>query len=183
MTAKVDKRRVIPSRAFLNSVFRYENGKLFWKERPRDHFASQRAASVWNTMCKGKRAGGERKSGYRDVCIDGVRYLEHRVIAAFHWGTLGASEVDHINGDKSDNRIENLRLCTHTENALNRPGKANGLPKHVYFSKREQKYKVSMRSRGQRYYLGTFDTLEQAEVVARKSRAELHGEFSNGEVS
>lgn len=92
---------------------RYEDGKLFWKR------------DILHTAKAGSRAGGLRKNGYRQLYIKKRSIKEHRVvwfIVHGYWPTV----IDHINGIKSDNRIENLREATDRENSQNHPRHRNG---------------------------------------------------------
>ena len=82
----------------LHELLEYRDGMLFWKVGGRG-------------IRKGKRAGSRANDGYRQIMIDKQRFLEHRVIFAMHHGYFPEDPmtVDHINRDRSDNRIENLR--------------------------------------------------------------------------
>jgi hypothetical protein len=91
------------------------------------------------------------------------------------------SQIDHKNGDRSDNRIENLRLATNAENADNRQcanqRSVTGI-RNVYWEKGRGKYRVQIIHRGKHYCFGLFDCKKIAEIVAIEKRAELKGEFS-----
>lgn len=73
----------------------------------------------------GDRAGHLRPDGYRVVYVDGRHVLEHRLAMFWMGGMWPEDYVDHTNGDRSDNRAENLRLCTHKENMRFRGGGVN----------------------------------------------------------
>ena len=91
-------------------IFKYSEGKLFWKEK------------TGKKVVIGNRAGSSNPMFiYRDVNIDGVRFKEHRVIWAMHNGTWPKLEIDHINHIKDDNNIENLRDITPRLNQLTKP--------------------------------------------------------------
>ena len=87
----------------------YKDGELYW------NYTKPRAFS------KHSKAGGKkiRNDGYRSIRIDGTALLVHRVVFALHKGYFPYM-VDHINQDRSDNRIENLRPATHGQNNRNR---------------------------------------------------------------
>lgn len=180
-------RRPLPSRHYLAECFTYCAGALLWKKRPRHHFATPRAMKSFNAARAGSRAGAPMRNGYRVVSIGGVKFLEHRVIFHMLVGLHDAMTVDHIDLDFSNNRITNLRCCSHAENLMNLPRRdriagRDHLPKHVYWSKREKKYKVGLRARGRRVHVGTFATLEQASAAAARARKELHGEFARSDL-
>jgi len=101
------KINALPDVKYLRYLFNYQEGKLFW------------AISRGNVL-KGDRTGSVRGKGYRSLGIDGIRYFEHRVIWSWHYGAIPEGyQIDHFNGNKQDNRIENLRLATHSDNSSN----------------------------------------------------------------
>lgn len=118
----------------------------------------------------GKRAGkltGTPNKGYLSVYADRRSYPAHCIIWAMHYGVWPELQIDHINRDKSDNRLENLRLATPSQNCQNR-----GKPLGVYFHKVSQKWcayvynKRKMISLG--YFLSKDDALKaRAEGVAK----------------
>lgn len=173
----------LPAPEFLRECFAYhERGFLFWRRRPRQHFATARQWAAWNAQWSGFRAGSPTKNGYRSVILDQERYLEHRLIFHMMVQPLTVNqEVDHENTKRSNNRWQNLRASTHAQNAANQPGRrANGgLPKHVYWSKLEQKYKVRLRAGGNVHCIGTYADLGEATAAAEAARDRLHGAFAN----
>jgi hypothetical protein len=99
----------------------------------------------------------------------------HRLLLGLGHGD--PMEVDHVNGDRSDNRRSNLRLCTAEENAHNRRSKSKS--KGVCLTKDGKRWRARIAFRGHRKYLGSFDTHEQASEAYKRAALELHGEFSN----
>ena len=89
--------------------------------------------------------------------------------------------IDHINGDKLDNRIENLRAATVGQNQHNRKTNANNTSgyKGVSWNKGCNKWLSQIKLEGKRIHLGYFDNLEEAAEVVRKAREELHGDFAH----
>lgn len=180
MSGAISRRRGLPAPEVLAEMLRYADGQLFWLTRPRHHFKTTRQMNIWNAMWAGKRAGSPTLNGYRSVGIDCTKFLEHRLIFYMVNGEISdTAEIDHIDRDRSNNRFENLRACTHTQNAMNQPGRkrTQALPKHVYWSKLEQKFKVYFRANGKRHNIGTFAGLAQAIAAAKNARARLHGEY------
>lgn len=180
MTGSIERRRELPSADYLRTILAYKDGKLFWRSRPVASFASTRIANVWNGTWAGKRAGSPMRNGYRMVSIDGTKFLEHRLIHHMVKGPVRAEDtVDHEDHDHTNNREENLRLCTQAKNAMNQPGRrGDAIPRHVYWSKRERKYKVSMRADGRQHFIGTYGSLSEASTAAEEARARLHGSFA-----
>ena len=114
---------------------------------------------------KGRRAGHLKQHGYRCVGIDGVVYGEHRLIWKLVYGE-DPDTIDHINSDRSDNRLCNLRDCTQTENNRFAADKRNSLPLGVKQLSEDGKlydrYMARATINGKRVYLGTYGTPEQA---------------------
>ena len=112
----------------LRNLIRYEpdTGRLFWLSRPASAFSASKSrsaahvAALWNSRYAGTPALDAECNGYRHGHIGGRIYRAHRVCVAIHYGRWPNLPVDHINGDKSDNRICNLREATRVQNGLNR---------------------------------------------------------------
>ena len=92
---------------------RYEDGKLYWKARK----GSDQGTKMFNTRYADTEAGYLNKNGYKRVGFGNSRYSYHRIIWELHNGTiLEGMEIDHINFNPSDNRIENLQCITSGDN-------------------------------------------------------------------
>lgn len=119
-----------------HELFDYDSstGKLFWKVvLPRQHYATDRGWSIVNTRYAGKEACNVNKSTlYLQVVFDKRLYQVHRVIWLMHCGQWPSSQIDHLNRDRQDNRISNLRAVTHAENMLNRSDNTSGHP-NIHF--------------------------------------------------
>lgn len=127
----------------------------------------------------GSIAGSLKENGYVRVSIQNRLYWAHRVVWAIHTGAWPDHEIDHINGNPSDNRIENLRLATRLQNSANRgpvAGKAVGLL-GVQWRKKEKKFYSQIRENGKRRSLGFFDTAEEAHAAYMAVARRLYGEF------
>jgi len=99
----------------------------------------------------------------------------HRLIADCPEGMM----VDHINGNTLDNRRSNLRVCTHAENMRNRKIHKNNKSgfKGVYLDRITGKWKAQIRNNRKRFYLGSYETPEEASKAYLDAAERLHGEF------
>lgn len=173
----------LPSPEVLRQLLSYdpETGKLFWKERPRGAFTSQRACSTWNAQRAGKEALCNLDSdGYRQGGILGRMYKAHRVIWAMVYGAWPVSQVDHINCDKSDNRLCNLRAATNAQNRRNVGPNVNnstGL-KGVCWDKSKGKWKAHITVDGVKKHLGLFSDSAEASAAYRQAADRLHQDFA-----
>lgn len=150
----------------LNQLFTYKNGKLFW------NLPKKR-------IIVGNRAGTTMSDGYRSVMIDQKRHYEHRIIFMMHHGFL-PKELDHIDGNPSNNCIENLRESNRNQNMQNTklPKNSTSGYKNVYWHKSTQKWKVQFNANKKRMFFGSFDDLELADLVAQEARDKYHGKFA-----
>lgn len=117
---------------------------------------------------------GSKKRGYMCTSINKKQYYQHRLVWLYVYGEWPASSIDHINGDKSDNRIVNLRLATPSENQHNRKKTKNrDAPVGAYKHYRGGWYSSIMVNKV-RKYLGSFETAEEAAEAYAKAKKELH---------
>lgn len=152
-------------------------GKLFWKHRPLEYFAEVKnpghQCAAWNTRYAGKEAFTTGSHGYRQGSIFSSLYFAHRVIWAMTTGAWPLDQIDHVNGVKDDNRIENLRAVTCTENMRNAAMPRNNTTgvMGVVWNKRDKKWQAQIMVGGKQIYLGLFDDLEEA--AAARAAAEI----------
>lgn len=130
---------------------------------------------VWRTKRANKRvgdvAGNVGPNGYRTIMVDYQSYYAHHLAWAFVYGVVPAGRyIDHINGQRADNRISNLRLATNSQNLLNR----HRLNKNntsgaigVSFDRTRKKWCAYIDKDYKRINLGAFDTKAQA-IQARQ---------------
>jgi hypothetical protein len=106
---------------YVRSLFEYdpETGVLTWKERPKEHFTSDRIWKGTNTRCAGKVAGKANQDGYIIVGIDNRTIAAHRVIWLLVTGVL-PDEIDHDDGIRNNNRFANLLDVSHAQNMTNK---------------------------------------------------------------
>lgn len=168
----------LPPVDFIRDALDYcdETGVLLWKKRPDYQFKDSSYAARWNATYAGKDAGSIRR-GYRVIILQYSWYMGHRLVWALWYGEdPGELHIDHINGNRSDNRISNLRLVTHQQNHRNRGvGRLNNSGVlGVSFSKRTGKYSARIKVDGRSMRLGAFRTLEEA-AAARASAEAKYG--------
>ena len=141
----------ISSEILLNNLD-YKDGKLYWKE--------------WK---KGRRknleVGTINNRGYVKFTLCGAQIYCHRAVWIMHNGQIPEGmEIDHINHDRTDNRIENLRLVVRCVNGRNLSLPRNNTSGHigVYWNKSRCKFKVSVRFNGKHMFGGWHDRIESA---------------------
>jgi len=168
---------LLPPKEELCEIFDYkgDEGILLWR--------------VGHNGCvPGARAGRAvpGKNGYYTVrlTVKGVprRFYVHRVVYAMHHGEV-RTRLDHSNGVKTDNRIENLRPATHSQNMHNaRIAKTNtsGV-KGVCYDKSRRKWVANVWLHNKQIHIGRFDTIEGATVACRNAREKLHGGYARHE--
>lgn len=145
-----------------------ETGGLRW--RPRN-------SAWWDGRYAGKDAFTYKMpSGYLQGSLFDRRYKAHRVIWLMVHG-YWPKGVDHINGDRSDNRLCNLREASQRENCRNRRPMRD-IPLGVYRSGRKWKATIGHHTYGEQTHLGTFATMEEA-AAARKSAEQARGFHPN----
>lgn len=152
---------------YLHQIFDYKDGNLFFKIK------------IGSRGLIGKKAGSFTKTGYFHTKIKSKCYLIHRLIFMMFYGHL-PKEIDHINGIRTDNRIENLRSATTSQNQQNaklRKDNKSGI-KGVHWNKKDKIYKVELRFNKKIKYIGSFKDLELAELAAQEARDKYHGKFA-----
>lgn len=127
----------------------------------------------------GRTLGNPFSKGYRHVHVDGKVYLAHRVVWKIAMGFDPPAMLDHVNGDKSDNRICNLRPVTNTQNLRNRSAayrnsQTGVLGVHLTKSGR---YAAQIRA-GKTRHIGTFTRLEDAAAARRRAELDQFGEYA-----
>lgn len=142
-----------------------ETGKLSWKERPRAHFKNDRSHIAWNRRWAGSAAGSLNGNGYLTIRLNGAHFKAHRAIWAMTHGEWPTQIIDHINRTKTDNRLTNLRLATHSLNIRNADIRANNRSGYVGISMQENRWKAQIQINGESYHLGLYPTLREANAA------------------
>ena len=136
-----------------------ETGVFTWKKRP-----SSRAAV-------GSQAGVIQTLGYRQITLRGQREYAHRLAWYFVYGEMPAMEIDHVNRSRDDNRIANLRLCTHSQNCQNKAGIVG-----ASFDKRREHWVSEIHAKGKKFHLGSFDSKDKARAAYQSAKI-VHHDF------
>ena len=159
----------------LNELLRCDpiDGRLYWRERAG-------GPSNWNSRFAGKEAFTTDSGGYRCGRILSDMEYAHRIIWAMTTGAWPKGRIDHANGDKSDNRIQNLRDVTCAENSRNQKrykNNASGVT-GVHWDRRREKWQASIKTDAERKFLGQYDCFFKA-VKARKDAETKYGYHAN----
>lgn len=163
---------MVPSLERLHELFRYnaETGNLI----RRIHVSSNARA--------GDVAGTVSRHGYLQVSIDKKLYHGHRIIWRMVKGEIPVGMcIDHIDNDKLNNKLENLRLATMSNNNCNRSMSSNNTSglKGASYERRSGKFQSHIKINGKQMNLGLFDTVELAHQAYCKAAVVHHGEFAN----
>lgn len=175
----------LPYQDFLRECFDYifSTGELIWRTRPLSHFTDSRTMNAVNSRFAGNTAGHYHKSnGYLEIRFDGRLYKGHRLIYKLLTGEDPIGMLDHIDGDVSNNKIENLRECTAQENARNsvkrtEKGKASSQYKGV--NKHRRKWITTLCiNDNETKFIEKFDTELEAALCYDRLAKEHYGEFA-----
>lgn len=150
----------------LHELFTYEpdSGALRWRVD-----RGQRAR-------KGTIAGSVSRQGYRVVGFDGLRSVfAHRIAWAMQTGAWPSQEIDHIDGDRTNNALANLRMVTTAQNHQNmRAARADNKIGLLGVSPCRGGYRAQIQVAGKKRWLGEFKTAEQASAAYVSAKRELH---------
>jgi len=128
----------------------------------------------------GDEVGCINTAGYKVVRIQKKLMFAHRVIWLMHYGSL-PKYIDHIDGNKLNNCISNLRAATPSQNSCNSKRKQSNLSgvKGVFFYKPNQKWSVQIMVNYKKLFYGYYVHKDIAETIAMLTRIKHHGEFAN----
>lgn len=168
-------------------LFRYdpETGMLHWCSRPEEDFPDERCQKAWNTKFHGKLAGYVNNQNNRRIvriAVDGKghNFLSYRIVWMLHKREWPKHTIDHIDGDQSNDRIENLRDVEFKENCKNLAVPSHcktGIP-GVNWDSAKGKWQARVRDHYREVWLGYFDVFDHA-VIARKAAERALGYHKN----
>jgi hypothetical protein len=151
-----------------------ETGVLTWRTRAdRDH--------SWNMRFSGEVAGNITNKGYRMLQMSAGPFLAHRLIWLWMTSEMPSGQIDHINGDRSDNRWCNLRLATNSQNQMNRALSSKNVSgvKGVTWNKKQKTWVAHLTVNEKQMHLGQSRSLEIAVKLRRDAEAKYHGEYAH----
>lgn len=150
-----------------NSLFQYQDGELI------------RISLIGKRAKIGETAGYLGKRGYKYLSVYKKKYYVHRVIWLMHYGAFPKA-IDHIDGNRLNNKIENLRACTATENLCNAKTRSDNISgiKGVGWFKPKQKWRARLSFNKKEYHIGYFDEKEDAINAILEARLKIHKEFA-----
>lgn len=159
------------SHAELCEMFHYDpdTGVIRWRHSPRHNVSA------------GAIAGTITDKGYRRILIGRSGWLAHRIAWFIHHGEDAGHQIDHRNGIKADNRIDNLRKASHSTNKHNTGAQKNNAcgAKGVMWCQTKKKWRARIMVDNRRIHLGRFTTKDEAVNAYREAARELVGEFAH----
>lgn len=173
------------TREYVNSILDYDeySGFFTWKVR-------SDARPQWNARYAGTRAGSVNFGGYVMLVFSGINIPAHRLAWFLTNGAWPEGHIDHANGDCSDNRINNLRECSRSENQQNRAISTRNKSGFtgVSFVKKTNKWDARISINLKQIFLGNFDTAEEASDAYLSAKKKHHSfqptpRYLTGEIS
>jgi len=136
------------------------------------------ATGVFRRLISGGRkragdvAGYVKSDGYRLISVGGKWHYAHRLAWLVSTGSWPLDEIDHINGDRDDNRLENLRECTRSENMRNVERRG------YHWLKKDKRWRVTIKVDGKKRHVGTFQSEADARTAYENAAKQFHSEFA-----
>ncbi|MGY5368299.1 HNH endonuclease [Enterobacter oligotrophicus] len=173
-------------KSYLEECFLYDKktGNLYWKARPRHHFKSDRSMNAINGKMAGKLAQSSLNGRYYMVSVNFKFHLCHRVVWFLHHGEWPVSDIDHINGNKLDNRIENLRETSRSQNMSNVGMQKNNSSGFigVFWASRERKWRAVVAHNKKNINLGSYDCPIEAAMAYNEGALKYQGKYAQKKV-
>ena len=151
----------------LKELFLYADGSLI------------RRVSTSSRAMKGSVAGSIDKDGYYIIHVDGRKYRAHRLVYLYFNGKHPVNDIDHMDGCRTNNRVENLRDVTRAVNMQNLKGAHKDCSSKIigaYFDKRNSTHFSSIMKNGERIFIGTFRSAKDAGEAYIESKRVIHAE-------
>ena len=150
-----------------------KTGQLTWKRRPKHMFSSVPEWKRWNARYAGTPAlSSAHPRGYLQGSINGISVLAHRVVWMVSRRENPPEQIDHKNGDKTDNRPKNLRDGSNGVNAKNAKRRSDNTSGHTGIDRKGGKWRARIGAGGETY-LGLFETLEDAQSARTSAMSNL----------
>ena len=160
------KIKPLPTQEYLLDCFEHIGSHLIWLERPIEHFHTYAKGEAFNRKFAGEIAGTKTNKGYIRTGLKYTWYFNHRIIYKMHTG-IEPDIIDHINRIRTDNRFENLRNGTETENMTNKSMYKNNRSGYKGIYETLTSWQVTSQINGKQVYVGAYPTLEEA-IQAKK---------------
>jgi hypothetical protein len=154
-----------------------ETGLFTWKNRPREHFKSHNSFGSWNSKCAGKYAGFIQH-GYLIIKLNSISYRAHRLAWLFFYGKWPKHQIDHDDGNRSNNRISNLNDVPNSKNSKNRKLNVNNKSGHAGVFLQKNIWISCIRVNSKPIHLGSFKNLDEA-IKVRKAAEIQYGFHKN----
>lgn len=161
--------RKLPSLALLQEYLKYypDTGNLFWLKETRGSRPNTLAGAL------------DKSTGYTRIMFQGIKYGASRIAWKLYYEEEPPNFIDHINGKRADNRIENLREATNAENVFAgklRSDNTTGIKGIQQWTK--GRYRAIINMDGKRKHIGIFDTIEEAQTAYQQLAQQIYGEFA-----
>lgn len=153
----------------LKEIVDYDPGTGIFKRKIKS--SNQKAGVVLGTKNSG---------GYLIAMIGGKRHSLHRLAWLYFYGRMPNGDIDHINGVRDDNRIDNLRECSRSKNCMNKKINSNNVSgvKGVGWHAQSGKWRARIMTGYKSVFLGRFDSVEEAEKAIVEVRNKMHKDFA-----
>ena len=151
----------------LTQIYRYEDGNLFRLKSS----GGKKAGSIagWETICNGKK--------YKKINVNRKTYYLHQIIFMFHYGYIPKC-IDHADGNSLNNKIENLREATQSQNVHNSLARKNNTSGFKGVSFQKNKWTAAIMVNGRNISLGAYSNIEEAASAYKRGSEKYYGEFS-----
>lgn len=160
--------------------YQKDTGHLIWKVRPLTHFKTQYSCNSWNTKYSNTIAGSYDKDGYLTILLCKKRYRAHKIVWLLNYKEWPANNLDHIDRKSANNKLNNLRIATCSENNCNRKKPSNNTSgqKGVEYYPNKKKWRVRIQKDGKRISQGYFKNFEDAKQCYLEASKRIHGEYA-----